>query len=79
MITKELGRLSLGPRERLSGSGKTTSLRLGKRSLKIRDEIPDANTAVDNAVKEIWVLETPENFVYADLFDPKYFAPGALL
>ena len=57
MINKKLSSLSLGPRERLSGSGKATSLRLGKRSIKLRDEAPNANARVDCAVKKVWVLE----------------------
>jgi hypothetical protein len=79
LINKKLSSLSLGPRERLSGSGKATSLRSGKRSLKLRDEVPNANAAVDCAVKKVWVLEPPENFVDSDLLDPKYDTPGALL
>ena len=79
MINKKLSSLSLGPRERLSGSGKATSLRLGKRSLKLRDEVLNANAGVDCAVKKVWVLKPPENFVDSDLLDPKYHTPGALL
>ncbi len=78
-IKKELGRLSTVPCECLSGSAKTTSFRFVKRSLKLRNEILDAYAAVDFAVKEVWVLEPPENFVESDLFDPKYFTPGAPL
>ena len=79
MINKKLSSLSLGTRERLSGSGKTTSLRLGKRSLKLCVEVPNANAAVNCAVKKVRVLEPPENFVDSDLLDPKYLTPGALL
>jgi hypothetical protein len=75
LINKKLSSLSLGPRERLSGSGKATSIRHGKSSLKLRDEVPNANAAVDCAVKKVWVLEPPENFVDYDLLDPKYQNP----